>query len=600
MKKIITLYFVLIQLICLAQYDSTYVLSVTQKFAIPEEVTNGDYVGTWRKTYTWVPVGKISYSIERDLVNAFSIDSSTGLIAVRNASKISGKVSRQDTLIILIIRTTDSVEGFELDTARIWVKENSHCKFIDYKYSGAEQGTRNEPYNDLDDVVITPGFGYFLKRGVRFNQETTRLLSHIATASHPTIFGAYGTGDLPTFDGKGQGHCFYFGENARPETDKVENVRFYDLAIKCYPNCAWKIQRKSSFLGFYNCVSDSNAFQYSEAQLIINTSNYIDSLAFLPNEIINCTFNRTIDDPDHEENSSLIKCGNGPLTTINCYFSNSVHASWRSTCGRGSSLKHCVVVNSGIKGIQIRDNNTTVEDVRVINSTQNAIEITGNTTPAAYMPRSTHIKNCYAEHGGFEASIVVREPSSVFIIAQNTTIEDCLIKNGTIGIQSNDSRNMQIRRNTICGFSSYPIRFYTHYSDKIFNPEISYNVIFNSGELIMKSGTGAIIFNNTIDGAINLNGTSGTVVRNNYYRTLVGAAIESNNLKMDTIGTFNHFRNYTIHDYQLKPTAFSAIDKGFSVPLISDKVGTNVPQGSGPDIGAYEYKDGTTSNILLK
>ncbi|OFX33285.1 MAG: hypothetical protein A2W92_18675 [Bacteroidetes bacterium GWA2_42_15] len=538
--------------------------------------------------------------MEQNFNSAFSINSSSGLITVSDASKIKGKVVQQDTLINLIIRTTDSGEGYELDTAKIWVKENAYCKFIDYSYSGTENGTRVQPYNDLDDVEKTPGYGYFIKRGVRFSQGATRIKGHMATASNPTIFGAYGTGERPTFDGRGQGHCFYFGENANPETDKVENVKFYDIAIKRYPNCAWKIQRKSSFLGWYNCVSDSNAFKYSEAQLIINTSNYLDSVNYLPNELINCTFNRTIDDPAVDENSSLIKCGNGPLTTVNCYFSNSVHASWRATCGRGSSLKHSIIENSGIKGIQIRDNNITIEDVRIINSAQDAIEITGNTTGNYYMPNGTTIKNCFIKQGGSEASIIVREPSSTFQICHNTTIENCLLENGNIGIQSNDSYSMQIRKNKISGFSSYPIRIYTNYSNKVFNPAITYNVIYNSGALVVEDGMGAKIYNNTVDGEINLTGSSGSMVRNNYFQSLTNAGTESNNLDIDTINVANHFLNYPTHDYRLKSTAHSSINKGYNVSLTSDIAGTNIPQGNGPDIGAYEYRDGTTSNISIQ
>lgn len=600
MRKTVLITFLFLQLLCRAEYDSTYVLSVTQKFAIPEDVATGDDVGTWKKTYTWVPSGVISYSIEENFKDAFAINSSSGLITISDASKINGQVFQSDKVVNLIIRTTDSTEGSELDTARIWIKEHSYCKFIDYAYSGTENGTRSQPYNDLDDVEKIPGYGYFIKRGVRFNQETTILKAHIATADHPTIFGAYGSGYLPTFDGKGQGHCFHFGNNANPDTEKVEHVKFYDIAIKGYTNCAWKLLRKSSFCGWYNCVSDSNAFKYSEAQLIINTSNYIDSTNYLPNELINCSFNRTIDDPAVNENSSLIKCGNGPLTTINCYFSNSVNASWRATCGKGSSLRHSVIENTGRKAVQIRDNNITIEDVRIINSGQNAIEITGNTTGSYYMPKNILIKNCYIEEGGFEASIVVREPNFNFKLSQNTTIEDCIIKEGKVGIQSNDSYNMKIQRNKIFGFKTNPIRIYTNYTDKIFNASLNYNVIWNSGPLVVEDGIDATIYNNTIDGNIDLTGTSGSQVRNNYFQLLVGSAVVSNNLRIDTITVVNHFQNYANRDFRLMATAFSSIDHGCPLDIASDISGNSIPQGSAPDIGAYEFVPGMTGHQPIK
>src|SRR3990172_8192033 len=88
-----------------AEYDNTYVLAVKQKYAIPENVETGDYIGTWLKTWTWKSQGSISFSIDRNFHDAFSINASTGLITVNNASRINGKIVKQDTVINLIIRT---------------------------------------------------------------------------------------------------------------------------------------------------------------------------------------------------------------------------------------------------------------------------------------------------------------------------------------------------------------------------------------------------------------------------------------------------------------------------------------------------------------
>ncbi len=135
---------VLIQINSYAEYDSTYVLAVNQRFAIPENVSNGDDVGIWMKTWTWSSVGRISYSIEKNYHNAFRINPSSGLITVSDCTKINGKVVQQDTLVNLIIRTTDSSAGYELDTAKIWVKEDAYCVFIDYGGSNGN-GTKASP-----------------------------------------------------------------------------------------------------------------------------------------------------------------------------------------------------------------------------------------------------------------------------------------------------------------------------------------------------------------------------------------------------------------------------------------------------------------------
>src|SRR5512133_1116662 len=155
-----------------ADFHDQYVIAVKQKFAIPENVQNGDHVGIWLKTLTWKSTGTVSFRIEGNFKDAFSINSSTGLITISNAAGIKGKIVKQDTLINLLIRTSDP-DGSELDTAQIFVKENGYCKFIDYSFRGTETGLRDQPYNDLDDATLTPGYGYFLKRGNIIYDETT-------------------------------------------------------------------------------------------------------------------------------------------------------------------------------------------------------------------------------------------------------------------------------------------------------------------------------------------------------------------------------------------------------------------------------------------
>ena len=100
-------------------YNDSYVLAAKQKFAIPEDVQNGDYVGIWKKNYSWSNKGTISYSIESNSKNAFSIDASSGLIIISDQTEINGHIVAQDTTIELIIRTTDS--GFGYDQDMVWI-----------------------------------------------------------------------------------------------------------------------------------------------------------------------------------------------------------------------------------------------------------------------------------------------------------------------------------------------------------------------------------------------------------------------------------------------------------------------------------------------
>src|SRR3972149_3180761 len=147
---------ILLTVLCIskikAAYDPTYVLAVSQKYAIPEDVDNGDLVGTWLKCLTWTTQSSISFSLLDTYNGGFAI-SSTGNITIADATKIDGQISSQDVTIALRVQTTDGSYS-EIDTAYIRVKEASYCVFIDYSYVGTETGSRAQPRNDLDDVTI--------------------------------------------------------------------------------------------------------------------------------------------------------------------------------------------------------------------------------------------------------------------------------------------------------------------------------------------------------------------------------------------------------------------------------------------------------------
>jgi hypothetical protein len=94
------------------------------------------------------------------------------------------------------------------------------------------------------------------------------------------------------------------------------------------------------------------------------------------------------------------------------------------------------------------------------------------------------------------------------------------------------------------------------------------------------------VYNNTVDGAINLTGTTSPIVRNNFY--ISSTTSTSDNIDIDAISTGNYFTDYSGHDYYLKSTATLAIDEGYNVGITPDIVGTSVPQRTGVDIGAFE------------
>lgn len=611
MKKLLIIIFIFSQYVCHAEYDSTYVLAVTQKYAIPENVSKGDFVGMWVKALTWSSAGKVRYSIEKNIKNTFAINSSTGLITISDASMINGKIRQQDTIINIIIRTSDSKEGYELDTAKIQVKENSFCRFIDYQYCGIESGTRIQPFSDLDNTAIQPGYGYFIKRGNLINDEQTLFNGHQADAAHPTVVGSYGSGKKPEFTGsaKGEAICFYIGDdtggNGDPELTRSEYIWFYDLSVRNYNASAFYCRRKSNHIGWYNVEIENCDKDDHESTLVINTSSYADSASYYPFELINCKFDNTSANCSSGCEKSFIKCGVGPAKITNCYFGRIVQPGGgqclRLTSGNHSEVKHCAFESGvlstvgNVANIQIRQDNVLIEDCR-FNDMGSGLYVTSpSTVYPEIQPDSLTVRNCLFKKQRNSGIYVKPAGASLFPgvghIFENNKMVD--VENG---IKLQDCINPIIRYNIIKGGSGAGIVSDVESSQGV---SVYYNIIYGFGgnEIDLTLENNVSLYNNVVDGEINLTGASSGVMRNNYFKSFAGTAISSNNIDIDTITTIKHFRNYSNHDYRLRTTAISAINKGINVSLNTDLSGISVPLGSVPDIGAYRHPSIKGSNV---
>jgi hypothetical protein len=586
----------IIPIISFSGYDSTYTLACKQKYAIPENVDNSDVVGAWLKTWTWMSTGTISYSIETDPLSAFAINSSTGIITISDATKINGKIVTQDTTINLLIRTTDSQLGYEIDTAVIRVKENAYCVFFDYAYTGTETGTRTQPRNDLDDVTITPGYGYFLKRGNVAYGEGTLIKTHLASAAHPTLFSSYGVGDNFVFDGTGaSGHCFFFGENGDGdrELDRADYVELYNLEIFDYTYIAIEVYRKSRNLGFYNIYMHNNDKNSVQSNFVINTQSYADSTTSMPVELLNCEFDTVGYLTDFEP--SLIKCGTSPFYVINCRFGISIQDALRITSGSlGVLVKHCYFnmgyeqTAEGYNNIQIRGHNTTVEDCRFIGAGC-GVYITAAAGVYYQQPDYVTVKNCYFKNQG-NTAIWMRPPSNTYNVSVDHVYENNYILTKGRGINYRDANNLTIRRNVIIGLTTPSTLEGIINSEADVNSNIYYNVLSNfTYGIYSQVGSGLEIYNNTIMNPVYLTGSSSQTVRNNFYKSITTPAIQSNNIDIDDIVMSDYFVNYASNNFTLKGTALYAIDLGYDVSLTPDIIGVTVPKGLATDIGAYEY-----------
>jgi len=564
-------------------YDSTYVLATNQKFAIPEAVITGDVVGTWKKTYTWRSGNEVSFSLSSDFNGAFTIHDSTGVITIADATKINGKIVQQDTLIKILVRSRDDIEGYEIDTAKIWVKENSYCKFFDYGYTGTEDGARNTPYNGLLDVTITPGYGYFVKRGNTPADKVYAPTDVAATAAHPIIFGAYGTGNNPKFDGAGLSSAAAMLAFSAASTSWAYTF-VYDWSVINYPTCAFRIGGGSNNIGFYNIYLEGNVrLSESGNTADIHFYSYSDtSVSGNRNfEIINLEM---VDSwgPAVLSQATGITLTNIKSSTASVYSSRGYNVRLSTTHG---TIKH-FMFSKGIRSLQIDySGNNAIDGVLSDALESGVFGTTVSTNPQDNLTFDNVLfrNNVYGIFNYTAGS-------------DNWNITNCYFhKNTSDGIYlRNGINNLILTRNRFIGNTNTGITF-NYGTQGTANGSVFYNIFADNVTDFLASdasnSTDMLFYHNMVKGTVNMSGTSSTIFRNNFYGTLTGTVTSSNNIQLSSITTADYFTDYANNNFKLKVTASLARDAGYTVSVTPDIIGTSVPQNSVPDIGPYEYKN---------
>lgn len=568
-------------------YDSTYILSFTQHFAIPEDVDNDDVVGTWQKTFTWRSGNTVTYSIQTNHQSAFTINSSTGVLTIADATKIDGKVVQQDTVIKLIIKSTDAVMGYELDTAYVRVKENSYCRFIDYAYASTESGTKAQPYNDFSDATFADGYGYFIKRGNTPANKSYSLGGIAATSTNPIVIGAYGAGNRPEFNGSGlTTQDGLFVVSTIPSVP--QNYKFYDIDAKNYPECVLRVGSGAKYFGIYNMKFQDNYVDEWTQDLaeIYLIGSVADSLNFKYHDIRNIessgAYAPLIRSVASETNVYNIKTN--IVTSSDGTTAPSIsNKGWSVRMLSYSSINHFIFQGSG-RHIQQYYPHSIYRDGYVLGGGDGVGflgQVSGTDRPTGLVIDNLLVRNCYAGLYFFDGN------------EHDITISNCYFhKNTNSGIYfNNGGESLVIERTRIIDNVTNGIRLggATVGTGNIIRYCVisgHTNGITSGNAAAMTSGT---IHNVTTDDPIDMTNTTTSTIRNCFYKSIAGTVTASNNLDVDAITLTDYFQGHTTDDFRLKSTATSAINAGYNMSVTPDIMGTVVPQGSATEIGAYEY-----------
>jgi hypothetical protein len=588
MKKYAILFLIFCFSVAKAEYTNRHTLAINQKFYIPEAVSNGDSVGQWRKnwTYRYGESVTYTYTLLDNYNGAFAI-SATGGIYIADATKINGQITTQDVLINLRVRTTADGTYNETDTAIIGVKEAAYCHFYTSGSTIPE--------------TFTPGHGYFFQRGQTFVSISRHIEAHLGSSAHPTVFAAYGSGNIPVFNGNSYGGFIWVGDvnDNNPINDRVEFVQFYNLKVRNYASYAFKVIRTSCNMGFYNLIIQNNDKNDNESSIIITTGSYADTMANRPFEFINCQFDTTSYGASAPAEPSYIKIGVGPAKVLNCRFGAMPGApsgamSVRLSAGHGSEIKHCLFTlgTNFYWGIQVRQDGALIEDCHLnTNNSWMGIALTNATGAYEMSSDNVTIRNVKIT-GGVSAFGIAHDPASeLYYTFDNLIIEDCDISGcGSYGIRLYHSVGNKIRRNRIYNSDQF-LEIRKFISGPARNDSVYYNLFYGrTGDEwgVEIHSTNTKIFNNISDCYINLFGVS-KELRNNFVRYISQESqnTTSNNIDLDNITISDYFTNYAQGDFTLKSTATMAIDNGFPVNIPVDYFKKAITEA--PDIGACEY-----------
>jgi hypothetical protein len=117
------------------------------------------------------------------------------------------------------------------------VLDNLKIRYIDSNFSGTSTGSRSAPFRNFKDSGFgtgEPGLAYLFRRGTTYVED--RIYLKNGENDEKMIFGAWGQGDRPIFNGNSKDLVLmslgsWYGVEY-PESDKCYNVDVYDFDIR--------------------------------------------------------------------------------------------------------------------------------------------------------------------------------------------------------------------------------------------------------------------------------------------------------------------------------------------------------------------------------
>jgi hypothetical protein len=557
-------------------------LSHNQYMVTYDGAFSGDIVGTfdpWYVTDHKLP-GVYTYSLNDDESGIYAINSTTGIITIHdNTSLVDGT----DTLEVSI--TLGSIT--EKYNVFVTVKDVADVIHVKPGAPTNGSGTRGSPKNTWSGMTFTAGKMYVQERGTTSSVGIN--INQNGTDGNPIIVAAYGNGARPIVNTN------YAGRGISIRGNYIQCFE-YNLVNNIGAIALWNITAiyHDILLSDIECSGSSG----DEAQIYLHKPHN----DFVPPY---WTFDWRLEMYD------IVATGAGSSTSYSAYgmkyeggtiYSRNIKTinHWAQGISQpfqahGNHVIGLLSYGNGRYALEWNGRNCEVE--------QSYLQ--GGWAALIIMDRGADTISIHHNElvgGGYRGTMWISASSTNTwtgtpqIHGQNITIENNIIRGSTdattAGIYLTDAvHNVRIRKNYIYDHpTGIRLSTGTAYVDSLRDIQMDQNVFHSNTNYDIYNLHGQNVYarNNSMTGTVF--STPAMYFLNNFYKTLTNPGVSNNNIDIDAINVNTYFVNWASNDLRLKSTATLAIDHGLNLGLTPDIDGVIIPQGTLPDIGAYEYK----------
>jgi hypothetical protein len=447
--------------------------------------------------------------------------------------------------------------------------------YIDPAYSGPEAGTMEQPYNSWTDVAIASGNTYLQKAGTAYSSATQ---IYINGKINVTI-GAYGAGNRPVFSYTGGGYAFRVDSSSHCTVENFEvngNSNAYALVGVNGTSGAY-----TESITFNNCLL-YNAHNPNNAGFGVY-GWYNNNLKILNVEMHNVAL-----DGMYMRYNTNLEIGYCNIYDINRRYLSNPNETYSSGDG--------IQLDGNYNGFHIH--HTTIART---NGCANKFSLILNSGAGISDNATGILEYCTFINDANIAWAVHIERGNGIITRYNT------FKGNTLGIRLGGSatKNNLIHNNVFYNCSKGICVGYTYSGTAAVGPCTGtkvYNNVFHNVSVfnISVDKTNVDAKNNIHNGpgvAIHNYGGGSWTIANNCYASAAIAGTPGTGA--DPVIGDPLFVNTAARDFHLQPDS-PCIDEGTAVAGVTvDPDGMAIPQGTAPDIGAYEVAGCKQLNLAL-